>query len=167
MGITTGADLKAWSLHDLEARFGKSGSWFYGIARGIDHHPVNAARVRKSSGSETTFDEDLIDTPNIEAGVLAMANDVWARCVKTGRRARTVTVKVKWADFQQVTRSRSVAGSVESQAQLDAVSLELVRSVYPPRLGVRLVGVTLSNFASAERDKPDFVLPLEQVAAPA
>ncbi|MFO1147589.1 MAG: DNA polymerase IV [Alsobacter sp.] len=160
LGITTGADLKAWSLADLQARFGKSGPWFYGIARGIDHRAVNTSRVRKSSGSETTFDEDLVDPAGIEAGVLAMAEDVWTWCEKTGRRARTVTVKVKWADFQQSTRSKSVAGLVASRARLHEVSLELVRSVFPPPKGIRLVGVTLTNFAPVEAETSEIGLPL-------
>jgi DNA polymerase-4 len=105
-GIQTGADLKAWSLHDLQHRFGKAGGWFYEIARGQDDRPANSNRERKSSGSETTFEEDLVDPARIEAGVLAMADDVWAWCEKTGARGRTVTVKVKWDDFQQSTRSQ-------------------------------------------------------------
>jgi DNA polymerase-4 len=75
-----------------------------------------------------------------------MADDVWAWCEKTGARARTVTVKIKWADFQQATRSRSLPSPVADHETLRRTSLDLVRSVYPPRLGIRLVGVTLSNF---------------------
>ena len=73
-------------------------------------------RERKSSGSETTFATDLTDPEAIEAGVLAMADDVWAWCEKTGARGRTVTVKIKWADFQQSTRSRSLGSVVDSRA---------------------------------------------------
>jgi DNA polymerase-4 len=102
--------------------------------------------VRKSSGSETTFDQDHVTPEPIEAGVTAMADDVWTWCEKTGARARTVTVKIKWADFQQATRSRSLPSPVVDQDNLRAVSLSLIRSVFPPRMGVRLVGVTLSNF---------------------
>ena len=86
LGIETGADLRAWSLEALTARFGKSGSWYFGVARGEDHRPVNSNRERKSSGSETTFEEDLSDPERIEAGVLAMADDVWECCENTGRR---------------------------------------------------------------------------------
>jgi DNA polymerase-4 len=148
VGIHSGADLKAWSLQDLQSRFGKSGGWYYAIARGQDHREVNPDRERKSSGSETTFGEDLTDPSRIEAGVLAMADDVWAWCEKTGQRGRTVTVKVKWADFQQATRSRSAPGSISSKERLHALSLELIRSVFPPPKGIRLVGVTLSNFSA-------------------
>jgi len=149
LGIHTGADLKSWSLQDLQARFGKSGAWYYAIARGQDLREVNPNRERKSSGSETTFEEDLVDPGQIEAGVLAMADDVWVWCEKTGRRARTVTVKIKWADFQQATRSQSYARPVESQAQLHETSLALIRTVLPPPKGIRLVGVTLSNFGAS------------------
>ena len=150
LGIQTGADLKAWSLQDLQARFGKSGPWYYAIVRGQDERPVNTSRERKSSGSETTFDQDLVDPGKIEAGVLAMADDVWDWCEKTGARGRTVTVKIKWADFQQSTRSQSLSRPVDSRAVLHAACMVLIRSVYPPPKGIRLVGVTLSNFASGE-----------------
>jgi DNA polymerase IV len=79
-----------------------------------------------------------------------MADDVWDWCEKTGRRGRTVTVKIKWSDFQQSTRSQSVPRAIDSRARLQNVSLDLVRSVFPPARGVRLVGVTLSNFARGE-----------------
>ena len=149
-GIQTGADLKTWSLQDLQARFGKSGGWYYAIARGEDHRAVNPNRERKSSGSETTFEEDLTDPARIEAGVLAMADDVWAWCEKTGGRGRTVTVKIKWADFQQSTRSQSLATPVASLATLQETSLGLIRSVFPLAKGIRLVGVILSNLAAPQ-----------------
>ena len=146
LGIHTGEDLHRQSLEFLVSQFGKSGPWFFDIARGQDPRRVNPDRVRKSSGSETTFDQDYTAPEPIEAGVLAMADDVWAWCEKTGARARTVTVKIKWADFQQATRSRSLPSPVADHETLRRVSLDLVRWVFPPRLGIRLVGVTLSNF---------------------
>ena len=107
LGIETGADLARQALSFLQDHFGKSGSWYYDIARGRDDWSVQPDRERKSSGSETTFPEDLTDPVQIEAGVIAMANDVWAWCEKANSRGRTVTVKIKWADFQLCTRSRS------------------------------------------------------------
>jgi DNA polymerase-4 len=149
-GIQTGADLQTWSLLDLQHSFGKAGAWYYAIVRGEDDRAVNPNRERKSSGSETTFEEDLIDPIRIEAGVLAMADDVWDWCEKTGGRGRTVTVKIKWADFQQSTRSQSLARPVDSRATLHQASLGLIRSVFPPLRGIRLVGVTLSNLAGEQ-----------------
>ena len=77
-----------------------------------------------------------------------MANDVWAWCEKTNSRGRTVTVKTKWADFQLSTCSRSMEWAIQTRHGLHEVALDLIRSVFPPPKGVRLVGVTLSNFQS-------------------
>lgn len=145
LGIRTGADLRRQPLAFLQHHFGKSGPWYYAIARGEDDRPVNPDRTRKSSGSETTFASDLTEPEAIEAGVVAMADEVWAWCEIAGSRGRTVTVKVKWADFQQSTRSRSLSEPVASREALRDLSRLLVRSLYPPTRGVRLVGVSLSN----------------------
>lgn len=146
IGIHTGAALKTRSREELVRHFGKAGEWYHHLARGEDHRPVNPDRTRKSSGSETTFTEDLTEPVQIEAGVLAMADDVWAWCEKTGARARTITVKIKWTNFQQSTRSRTLPAPVTSREALQSVSLTLIRTVFPPPKGIRLVGVTLSNF---------------------
>lgn len=146
LGVETGADLRRQPLVFLKGCFGKAGDWYFEIARGRDERPVQADRERKSSGSETTFSEDLTDPSLVEAGVLAMADDVWAWCEKTGSRGRTVTVKIKWADFKQSSRSRTMERSIESKERLHDLALSLIRSVFPLEKGVRLVGVALSNF---------------------
>ncbi len=148
LGIETGADLRRQTLDFLQSRFGKSGSWYYNIARGWDDRLVQPDRERKSLGSETTFPEDRTDPVQIEAGVIAMVDDVWAWCEKTNSRGRTVTVKIKWTDFQISTRSRSMEMTIETREKLHQVVLDLIRSVFPPPKGVRLVGVSLSNFRS-------------------
>lgn len=150
LGIETGADLRAKSLAFLEQHFGSSAGWYHAIARGEDHRPVNPDRVRKSSGSETTFGRDLTDPAEIEAGVLRMADDVWGWCEKARAFGRTVTVKIKFQTFRQITRSRSQPAPVTTHGQLRTVAVELMRSVYPLETGVRLVGVTVSNFEAAE-----------------
>ena len=146
LGIETGADLRRQTLDFLQRNFGKAGNWYYEIARGQDDRPVQAGRERKSSGSETTFSEDLIDPVQIEAGVIAMADEVWAWCEKANARGRTVTVKVKWADLQISTRSRSVGMTIQTREKLHQLALGLIRTVFPLSKGIRLVGVTLSNF---------------------
>jgi DNA polymerase-4 len=120
----------------------------FDVYRGRDDRSVQPDRERKSSGSETTFPEDLTDPAQIEAGVNAMADDVWAWCEKVNSRGRTVTVKIKWADFQISTRSRSMESAIQTKEKLRQVALDLIRSVFPPPKGVRLVGVTLSNLRS-------------------
>ncbi len=148
LGIETGADLRSQTLASLQGHFGKSGSWYYEISRGRDDRPVQPDRERKSSGSERTFQKDHFDPAGIEAGVIEMAEDVWSWCEKTHSRGRTVTVKIKWADFQISTRSRSMETAIATRDKLHEVALDLIRSVFPPPKGVRLVGVTLSNFRS-------------------
>ncbi len=146
LGIETGADLRAKSLAFLREHFGSSAEWYYAISRGEDDRPVNPNQERKSSGSETTFDRDLIEPDAIEAGVLRMVEDVWAWCAKNQEFGRTATVKVKYQDFQQITRSRSYGDLIDSHERLRETSLGLIRSVLPTPKGIRLVGVTVSNF---------------------
>ena len=146
LGIHTGADLRSKSLSFLQRHFGKSAAWYKAVANGEDDRPVLADRPRKSSSCETTFDRDLVDPEEIEAGVERMALDVWAWCEKAQTFGRTVTVKVKFADFKQATRSRSDAAAVTSRDQLRQTSMDLVRSLFPTPKGIRLVGVGVSNF---------------------
>ena len=158
LGIQTGADLRSKSVDFLATHFGKSGPWYYAISRGEDDRPVLANRERKSSGSETTFAEDLTDASAIEREVLGQADEVWAWCQKANAFGRTVTVKVKYADFQQATRSRSLTTPVSSQSVLHEISLALVRSVLPTEKGIRLVGVSVSNFERTESAQLDFAI---------
>ena len=162
LGIDSGADLRAQSLAFLQRHFGSAAGWYHDIARGIDERPVNPNRIRKSSGSETTFDRDLTDPAEIEAGVIEMADDVWDWCDKAQAFGRTVTVKVKYGDFQQITRSRTL-GPVRSHAALREAALVLMRSVLPTPKGIRLVGVTVSNFEDAVTGTLD--LPLDAGAS--
>ena len=146
LGIHTGADLRNQSLAFLQQHFGKAGAWYFAIARGEDDRPVTPDRPRKSSGSETTFAEDLTKPSEIEAGVRAMADDVWAWCEKHQAFGQTVTVKIKYADFRHVTRSRTMQAPVDTRNQLHEVSISLVQSVYPVSKGIRLLGVSISKF---------------------
>jgi len=118
LGIFTGADLRRQSLAFLQQHFGKSGPWFHAISNGEDHRPVVPNRPRKSSGSETTFSNDLTHPAEIEAGVQAMADEVWAWCEKAQAFGRTVTVKIKYGDFRQTTRSRTLPAIVDLSGNL-------------------------------------------------
>ena len=155
LGIFTGADLRRQSLTLLHRHFGKSGPWYHAIANGEDDRPVVPDRPRKSLGSETTFADDLINPADVEAGVEAMADEVWTWCEKARSFGRTVTVKIKYADFRQATRSRTLPAMVASRETLRAVSIGLVRSVFPLARGIRLVGVTLSGFERADSTASD------------
>jgi DNA polymerase-4 len=151
LGFFTGADLKRQSLIFLKKHFGKSGAWYHAIAHGEDDRPVVPDRARKSSGSETTFQNDLTNPADIEAGVQGMADEVWAWCEKARAFGRTVTVKIKYADFRLATRSQTLPAVITSQEKLRSVSIGLVRKAFPPATGIRLVGVTVSGFEAANR----------------
>ena len=146
LDIETGEDLQRQSIEFLFQHFGNSAGWFYAIARGVDERPVNPDRERKSSGSETTFETDLLDTARIEAEIAALAHKVFGWCEKAQAFGRTATVKIKYADFEQVTRRRSLPMAIGDADTLRCVGQDLVRSVFPLRAGVRLLGVTVSNF---------------------
>ena len=149
LGVHTGADLRDQSLAFLQQHFGKAGAWYFAIARGEDDRPVTPDRPRKSSGAETTFAADLTQPSDIEDGVRAMADDVWAWCEKHQVFGQTVTVKIKYADFRHVTRSRTLTAPVVTRDQLHEVSISLVQSVYPVPMGIRLLGVTVSKLGAA------------------
>ena len=150
LGIFTGVDLRNQTLAFLQEQFGKAGPWYHAISRGIDDRPVVADRPRKSVGSETTFAQDLSQPADIEAGVRAMLDDVWAYCEKGGIVGRTVTVKIKYADFQIVTRSHTSAAPLADKPTIERICIELVRGIFPLEKHIRLLGVSLSNLNAGE-----------------
>ncbi|ACI58361.1 DNA polymerase-4 [Rhizobium leguminosarum] len=145
LGIDTGASLKEKSLEFLVEHFGKSGPYFYGIARGIDERQVKPNRVRKSVGAEDTFSQDLHTFEPAREGLQPLIEKVWAYCEANGIGAKTVTLKVKYADFNQITRSKTVPAPLPAIADLEEIISLLLVPIFPPRKGVRLLGVTLSS----------------------
>ncbi|MBP0495506.1 DNA polymerase IV [Roseomonas indoligenes] len=152
LGIRTGRDLREQSLPFLTEHFGKAGAHFHAIARGVDERPVVPDRPRKSSGSETTYDRDLATPGEVEVGLLALADEVWDWCERSGTLGRSVTVKLRYSDFRQITRSRTLPAPVASGADLRQVSLTLLRATFPLARPVRLLGVTVSGFAADAGD---------------
>jgi DNA polymerase IV len=144
LGIHTGADLKARTLTFLQHYFGKQGAHFFGIARGLDDRPVTPDRVRKSVGAETTFARDIHSLEEAQAALLPLAERVWRHGEEAGLRGRGVTLKVKYADFRLITRSRSFASSLNSLAQLRAAGSHLLEPLFPAAQGVRLLGLSLA-----------------------
>jgi DNA polymerase IV len=150
LGIATGLDLRAQPLPFLQQHFGKSGPYFYWIARGVDERLVHADRVRKSIGAENTFAQDLHEFEPMREALEPIIAKVWRHCQATGTRGRTVTLKVKFADFQQITRSKSVGDTVNSLLDLERLSLGLLEPLLPTEKGVRLLGISLSSLAQAQ-----------------
>jgi DNA polymerase IV len=145
LGIYTGADLKAKPLAFLEQHFGKSGGWYYLIARGVDDRPVEPDRPRKSIGAEDTFQVDIYERDDARAEITPLVATVWRHCKAKKVRARTVTLKVKYADFRQVTRSRTVSSPFRNAADIEQLIFALLDPLFPLKRGIRLIGVTVSS----------------------
>ncbi|QRI72666.1 DNA polymerase IV [Bradyrhizobium sp. PSBB068] len=144
LGIFTGMDLRRQELALLEANFGKAGAYYYSISRGIDERPVRANRIRKSVGAENTFATDLTEFEPMAAELQPLIDKVWRHCESTGNRGRTVTLKVKFADFEIISRSQSLPGPVDSRLELERVAIELLEKLMPTPKAVRLLGVSIS-----------------------
>lgn len=161
LGLHTGADLRAQDLAFLQRHFGKAGRWYHDIARGIDTRPVSPNRVRKSLGTEDTFATDITAHAEARAQIARLAAKVWAQARLRALHGRTVTVKVKYADFRQITRRHTRPAPFGSEAELVAASEALLAPLFPPPKGIRLLGVTLSSFAEgAGAAEPARQLPL-------
>jgi DNA polymerase-4 len=160
LGIHNGSDMKAQALSFLQEHFGKAGRYYYWIARGVDERPVQANRVRKSVGAENTFVEDLAAFDAMCRALAPILDKLWGHCESAGVRGRTITLKVKFADFQQITRSRSTPQPLGSRADLERSAFELLSQLMPVSKAVRLLGVTLSSL----RVEPDEASPQMRLA---
>ncbi len=145
LGIRTGGDLKAQSLLFLSAHFGKAGPHYYWISRGIDEREVRADRARKSVGAENTFADDIVALDAARDALKPVIEKVWRHCERTNIRGRTLTLKAKYADFQQITRSRTRETPFAVQAEIEELAFALLETLFPVAQGIRLLGVTLSS----------------------
>ncbi len=152
LGIRKGSDLKAQTLVFLEQHFGKVGPYYYGLARGIDERPVCTNRIRKSVGAENTFMTDLFTIDEARAALRPLVAKVWAYCEESTNRGRTLTLKARYADFKQVTRSRTGQSPVTNESALEAIVHTLLESLFPVSKGIRLLGVTLSSLGDETSD---------------
>lgn len=150
LGIRTGLDLRAWDMERLARHFGRAAAFYHGIARGVDERPVEPDRKRKSIGAERTLEQDIHHWEQALPVLDLLVDRVWEACAKRGLGGRTVTVKVRYADFRHTGRARSLAAPLASRAALREVAVGLMRPFFPPEMGVRLLGVTLSNLNDGE-----------------
>lgn len=145
LGIHTGADLRSQSLTFLEEHFGKAALYLYRASRGQDDREVRPDRERKSIGGERTYSEDLVSASTLHAALDDIVDIVWERIQSHRTQGRTVTLKVKYADFRQITRARSLDRPVDTRESFATVGHALLDSVLPVQKGVRLLGLTLSG----------------------
>jgi DNA polymerase IV len=154
LGIRTGLDIRNQSLAFLQEHFGKAGTYYYWISRGIDERPVRANRIRKSVGAENTFFTDLTDFDAMVAELGPLIDKVWRHCESAGSRGRTVTLKIKFADFDIITRSRSVSSAVANHSDLARLAIGLLENAMPLSKAVRLLGVSLSSLQGEDDTEP-------------
>jgi DNA polymerase-4 len=153
LGIHTGADLKRHPEEFLCRYFGKFGHELYEFARGIDHRRVVPDRVRKSIGAEETYAHDLDDTAELTEKLREVADEVWRRVSKHEFFGRTIMLKVKYADFEQITRSKTPGGFVTEFGAFWQMAQELLATVDYSEKKIRLMGLTVSN--AQDLDRPE------------
>jgi len=157
MGVWFGRDLKLIDRLELTRLFGKAGNYYYDICRGIDHRPVQPSRERKSVGAENTFSHDLFLDEELNKELLEIAGKVWDRAGLANVRAKTLTLKFKYADFEQHTRSKTIEPYFATKDNFIRESKKLMKSEGGFIKGIRLLGLTLSNFINEEDEKNDAV----------
>jgi len=156
MGLHTGADLKKLSEDEMHRHFGKSGRFYFKIIRGIDNREVQPHRETKSLGAEDTFPYDLTTLDEMYAELDKIAITVVNRLQRYELKGRTVTLKVKYSDFKQITRNQSFPSPISDLEAIVATSKQLLAASFEDEQKIRLLGISLSNFGEAiPRQKQD------------
>ena len=148
LGIHNGADLKKWDLSSLVRNFGKTGKFYHDIARGIDDRPVETEFERKSIGTEFTYEKDLTTRFEIIAELYKVERELMERLESAGTTGRTITLKIKFSDFRQITRSRTLRDYVRDFETLHRGVTEIRKSLELEGTRIRLLGVSISNLES-------------------
>ncbi len=150
LGIHEGKSLKTKTKEELLRYFGKAGAWYFQIVRGNDDRLVNPHRIRKSIGSEETFQTDYEHLEDIKPLLLPLAEDILRYCKKSDNYGRTLTVKVKSTDFQQFTRSKTFTKELRNLEEILAIAYELLPSAIEAAKKIRLLGLSVTNLSKEQ-----------------
>ncbi|MGB3295066.1 MAG: DNA polymerase IV [Phormidesmis sp.] len=150
-GIENGADLKQWDRAQLIATFGKVGGHYYRIVRAEDNRPVNPHRIRKSIGAERSFSKDLRQPEQIDAALVKIAQAVHQRLRANNRYGYTLTLKIKYGNYETITRSRTLTSLIQAPEEILRLSRDLLCVHLDFSRPVRLLGITVSNLANPQR----------------
>ena len=153
LGIRSGAELKLFTEADLVRVFGKSGHFYFQIARGIDEREVSPDRVRKSVGAENTYSTDLSELEDMRVKLQEVADTVERRLKRIPTMGRTVTLKVRYDNFEIATRSVTLPHDVQEATELYETALNLLPLTEAGERKVRLLGISVSNL-SLGREEP-------------
>ncbi|MFK8080376.1 MAG: DNA polymerase IV [Granulosicoccus sp.] len=166
LGIHTGADLKAWPLSELEREFGKSAGYYYRASRGIDNRPVTTSRTRRSMGSERTFSNNIEERDDMLRMLSSLGDELLASLAERKLVSATVNVKVRFGDFETLTRAYTHNAGCINKVVFDRVLPFLLDKALAARVdlppgsyrkgkpGVRLLGVSFSTLSEPEDDEP-------------
>jgi len=160
LGIFVGNDLKQKSLEDLVKLFGKSGTHYYNIVRGIHTSPVNPNRIRKSVAAERTFKENILSENAMLEQLEKIAAELERRMLKIEAKGKTITLKIKYADFTQKTRSKTTAHFMQKNSEFFPVLKELLLQE-KLAAAVRLLGISFSNLNTERKKAPATQLKFE------
>lgn len=151
LNIFKGRDLKNLSLQDLVKHFGKAGNYFFHAVRGIDERPVRPHRERKSIGAERTFESDLTELEEVREKLAVIREIMWKRCEAKQKTGKTVTLKLRFSDFSTITRSHSSQKGF-AKNEMEKVLQDLLPAKDIQEQGIRLLGVTMSNFLEENQE---------------
>lgn len=164
LGIETGGDLAARDIAWLRAHFGSFAEYLFRAARGIDLRPVRSSRIRKSVGGERTFSRDLSSGGELRETLEDIIDIVWTSIERAEARGRTVTLKLKYTDFQIFSRAKTVDVAIAEKAQFATLARALLEEVLPLPMPIRLMGLTLSKLeqrgGETQSARPDAQLSL-------
>jgi len=150
LGIHSGADLKKWDMVSLVRNFGKAGVFFYEIVRGIDERPVEPDQERKSVGTEITYEKDLTTRFEIIAELYKLEKELMERLGHSEATGRTITLKIKFSDFRQLTRSKTLQHYIRDFDTLHREVTAIRKQLNLEGTRIRLMGVTVSNLETDE-----------------
>ena len=163
LGIRNGHDLKQRPQLELARRFGKAGRFYYNIVRGIDERPVRSQWVRKSISAEQTFATDLEDTGEMMAQLALIADDLQRRIERADNPGRTLTLKVRYADFQIATRSKTSHHDIHTADEMLRLAAALLADTKAETSKVRLLGLGISNLRREHEQQLEHPEPGQQL----
>ena len=152
LGIHTGKDLQACSLDMLTRQFGKAGMLYYNFSRGIDERPVLAERIRKSVGCEHTLEKDIHQTSSVIIELYHVATELIERLKRNQFKGHTITLKIKFYDFTQITRSHTHTKELSTMSEILPLAKILLKGIDYERKPIRLIGLSISNSHDEEKD---------------